>query len=290
MPYKRVIGLTEEKLQVTSLFPKAKGVGKKTMVKINECTRGELKKPLKLINSLMLMRSNSQTIPISFIETIVRALNGERVDWPLILHKHWIAQLQLICQDLSAKKSHVTKSMIGAHLTLLLVARGLLTIHQEAVAGIFDIPKFLEEVNLLGNKRQRGEIGETNKGTSEKIEKTQEKDIDMLPTTESYSVKIQKIGEAREIPTKIASNPRERMITPTRREHHSATMEDNRKYKRIEPVEELGSTGLAKTLIQYIQNTNKRIKDLVSGLVETTTRESLKHIKGITNMCNPEVE
>ena len=73
---------------------------------------------------------------------------------------------------MSAKKSHVTKSMIGAHLTLLLVARGLLTIHQEAVAGIFDIPKFLEEVNLLGNKRQRGEIGETNKGTSEKIEKT----------------------------------------------------------------------------------------------------------------------
>ena len=183
VPYKRVIGLNEEKLQITSLFTKAKEAGKKTMVKISDCSHDELKKPLKLINSLMLMRLNSQTIPLSFIKIIVRALNGERVDWPLILHKHWVAELQLISQNLSTEKNHVTKSMIGAHLTLLLAARGLLTIQQETVARIFDIPKFLEEVNMLGKKKQRGDTGKTSKGTNEKVEEIQTKDIDMLPTT-----------------------------------------------------------------------------------------------------------
>lgn len=63
-------------------------------------------------------------------------------------------------------------------------------------------------------------------------------------------------------------------------------MEDNMKYKQIEPIEELRSKDLAKTLIQHIQNTNKRIENLVSGLVETATPESLRYIQGITNTFN----
>ena len=52
-------------------------------------------------------------------------------------------ELQLICEDLTLENEHVTKSMVGSHITLLMRAKGLFTVHQEDAIGIFEIPEFL---------------------------------------------------------------------------------------------------------------------------------------------------
>ena len=55
-------------------------------------------------------------------------------------------------------------------------------------------------------------------------------------------------------------------------------------------VEETWIKGLHKTLIRYIQFTNKNVEDLYSDLVEKTTIKPLRHIKRITNAFIPKAQ
>lgn len=86
------------------------------MVRVSECAYGELKKPLKLLSSLLLLRFNRQMIPMSYIDIITDALDGNEVDWLLLLYKQWVVELQLISQDLTFENRHVTRSMVGSYI------------------------------------------------------------------------------------------------------------------------------------------------------------------------------
>lgn len=53
---------------------------------------------------------------MSYIDIITDALDGNEVDWLLLLYKQWVVELQLISQDLTFENRHVTRSMVGSYI------------------------------------------------------------------------------------------------------------------------------------------------------------------------------
>lgn len=82
-PHRRDVETTPvpAKVSLTTLFP---SVGKRKVrpvqVKISECGVPALKKPLRLLKSLLLLRTDASTIPLSFVERLVDAFNGKATD------------------------------------------------------------------------------------------------------------------------------------------------------------------------------------------------------------------
>lgn len=62
---------------------------------------------------------------------------------------------------------------------------------------------------MLGTKKHRGVVGENNRNRNEKAKEiTQTGDVDKLPTTKSYSMKIQKKKIVTKQPKKLGTKRR----------------------------------------------------------------------------------
>lgn len=134
-PYQRDVETTPipAKVSLSTLFPSiGKRKAKPKQIKISECGVPALKKPLRLLNSLLLLRTNSETIPLSFVERIVDVFNGKNTDWQDDLYTNMRVEMLLLHRQIFIYEGEVaTVSMIGPHLTLLLAAQGHMTVDQE---------------------------------------------------------------------------------------------------------------------------------------------------------------
>ena len=100
-------------------------------------------------------------IPPYFVHIIINALDKKELDWPILFHKQWVVELQLISQDLTLD-GHITMSRARSYITLLAVALELLKVQHEIDARIFEIPKFLIKPKLR-KKRSRTKMKGINK-------------------------------------------------------------------------------------------------------------------------------
>lgn len=153
-PYQRDVETTPvpAKVSLSTLFP---AIGKRkvkpTQVKISDCGLPALKKPLRLLNSLLLLRTDSNTIPLNFVERLVGAFNGQRTDWQDDLYSNMRVEMLLLHRQVFRSEGEVaTASMIGPHLTLLLATQGHMSVDQEKQAGIWK-----ELRKILGKPREK---------------------------------------------------------------------------------------------------------------------------------------
>ena len=132
--------------------------------RIADCTMYGAKRPLWFFNSLFLLRTTPSTIPYSTVVHIADALNGKTIDWPALFRENLVAEMKSIKEDLFKDKTTALKTMVGPPLTMLLIADGLLTVHQELDAGILMPQEIIEKP--LSKKRKLESTMELTAGKS----------------------------------------------------------------------------------------------------------------------------
>lgn len=194
---------------IQKLFPHLKGMKRRPEnLKISDCRLLEWKKPLRLLNSLLLLRTDASTIPSKFVQRLFNVLNGERVDWREELYDNIRVELITLHQGLYKEGSSINRTMVGPHVVILLAVQGHMTVEQESKAGIWDPFKALEREEQQQKRIKSGTL--RGKGSDNDGEKRQNLDemagnskarlvIELAETPEKY--------EGRDIGTKGVTTP-----------------------------------------------------------------------------------
>lgn len=83
-------------MSIQQLFPNLRGAKKRPKnLKISVCKVGEWKKPLRLLNFLLLLRTNATTIPSQFVQKHINVIYGEKMDWSEKLYDNLRVELTL---------------------------------------------------------------------------------------------------------------------------------------------------------------------------------------------------
>ena len=80
------------------------------------------------------------------------ALNDKTIDWPSLFRENLVAEMKNIKEGLFKEKTIRLRTMIGPPLTMLLIADGLLTVHQELDANIL-MPSNIVEKSLSKKRK-----------------------------------------------------------------------------------------------------------------------------------------
>lgn len=89
------------------------------------CTSEELQS--KYIGAIINFRYKAGEVPLSIINSIQDALNGEEVGWPLIFLQQFHFELERIKMELQEPGPIITNTRIGIHLTFILPKLRILT-------------------------------------------------------------------------------------------------------------------------------------------------------------------
>lgn len=158
-PHQRNVDATDSSNQVNiqKLFPNLRGMKKRPEnLKISECKLLEWRKPLRLLNSLLLLRTDASTIPSKFVQRLLNVINGEKVDWREELYDNIRVELLTLHQALFKEETSITRTMVGPHVVILLAVQGHMTVEQESKAGIWDPFKSFEKEE---QQQKRAKIG-----------------------------------------------------------------------------------------------------------------------------------
>ena len=150
------------KVAAADIFPNfgERAKSKAGTCKVAECTIPEAKRPLRFFNSLLLLRTNTHSIPCQYIVHITDALNGKPVDWPTVYRELIEAELKNLKHELFKDKSTLLKSMVGPPITMMLMAEGLLSVQQEIEAGFLETSIFQDKSVPSSKKRKHDTVME----------------------------------------------------------------------------------------------------------------------------------
>ena len=121
--------------QLADLFPAYKG-GSTETVRIAECQHPGARRPLRILSSFFCLNPTQRNnITVAFLDYVIAALNGQKVDWPQEFYHELASEILALHKKHSAPKVKVEKTSVGPHVTLILRAGGVLDVREELEAG-----------------------------------------------------------------------------------------------------------------------------------------------------------
>lgn len=187
------------KMSIQQLFPSLKDAKKRPEnLRISECKLSEWRKPLRLLNSLLLLRTEASTVPFKFVQKLIDVWNGEKMDWREELYDNIRVELLTLHQALFKVETMITKTMVGPHVVILLAVQGHMTVEQEEKAGIWDPFRVFEKKEHPQQKRAKQGVLE-NKGTKDK-EKSQKGAINGIDLVVEFKKHEESNSKGQDIP------------------------------------------------------------------------------------------
>ena len=139
--FQRVFHLTRKEAtsvtkvwQLVDLFPKVKDTSKET-VRISECQHPVARRPLRLLSTFFCLNSTHQShITVAFMDVVLAAINGQKVDWPQEFHNQLTMEILNLHKKHTTPKVKIEKTSIGSHVSIILKEAGNFDIKEEMEA------------------------------------------------------------------------------------------------------------------------------------------------------------
>lgn len=156
-------------------------------MRIAECQHPGARRPLRILSSFFCLNPTQRNnITVAFLDYVIAALNGQKVDWPQEFYHEIASEILALHNKHSAPKVKVERTSVGPHVTLILRAAGVLNIREELEAG-YRSPQALtleEQIPSPKLKKAKG-AKDPQPSTSQDI---QPPPPNQIPVTQVYSV------------------------------------------------------------------------------------------------------